>query len=89
MSIADQKNTWREIQTVHEFERPSPRTPEVVRVRIIEVNDKQFVDIRIYRLNVKAGEFRPTRRGIALPVECCGDLHTGTSAVLDELEYLQ
>ncbi len=84
--MANEQNEWTTIQTVHAFDRATRRTPEQVITAIREVNGNRFVDIRIHRWNQRAGEYRPTRRGITLPVAHADDLQLATVLLVEATE---
>ena len=79
---------WRTLTVAHEFDIPDRRTPERLVSRIAEAGKRRFVDIRVFRLNTEAEEFRPTSRGVCLPVECTDELQLAAMKLVEAGEEL-
>lgn len=53
-----------------------------IHIRISEFKDRDYLDIRNYYED-EAGEWKPTRKGIAVPVEFYDELMDGLAAAKD------
>lgn len=42
---------------------------ERIEVGITTFNNKQYLDVRRYYWNVELGEYKPTKKGISIPIE--------------------
>ncbi|MBW2260484.1 MAG: transcriptional coactivator p15/PC4 family protein [Deltaproteobacteria bacterium] len=74
-----------EDKVVHSFKR----TPtEEVRATVREYRGRTYIDLRIYYMD-NSGEWRPTRKGIALSTEFLTDLRTCVNKFDEELKALE
>ncbi len=74
-----------EDKVVHSFKR----TPtEEVRATVREYRGRTYIDLRIYYMD-NSGEWRPTRKGIALSTEFLTDLRTCVNKFEEELKALE
>ena len=67
-------------ELIAQFEK---NATEVVRVTLAEFHGRQLIDLRVYYTDDK-GEYRPTRKGISLPVDGYTDFRTAV-ARLDKM----
>lgn len=58
-----------------------PHSDGEIRVQLVSFRDKPRADIRLYWNDKKSGEWRPTRKGVSLPVDDLDKLR----AALEEL----
>ncbi|MFC2095752.1 transcriptional coactivator p15/PC4 family protein [Candidatus Bipolaricaulota bacterium] len=56
-----------------------------IHIRISEFKDRDYLDIRNYYED-EAGEWKPTRKGIAIPVEFYDELMDGLAAAKDIID---
>ena len=73
---------WRTLHVAYEFDRDTSR-PERVRASVREAGEQLFLDLRIFRWNKQAEEFRPTRRGLSLPLDSARELSYATRFLAD------
>ncbi len=84
-----QNNTgWQTLRVAHEFDRPGPKSRERVKCTIAEVEGRRFIDIRVFRYNAEVEEFRPTKRGLTLPIESIDELQLATTLLVEASENL-
>jgi len=55
-----------------------------VRIRLSRFRDRDYIDIRNF-YEAEDGEWRPTRKGIAIPVEMFDDLMDALTAAREEI----
>ena len=56
-----------------------------IHIRLSKFRDRDYLDIRNF-YETDDGEWKPTRKGIAIPVELYDDLMEGLGAAKDEIE---
>ena len=54
----------------------------VIRVQKTIYKEKTYLDIRKYYLEEDSGEFKPTRKGITIPIELVEEVKTAISDVM-------
>ena len=55
----------------------------VIRVQKTIYKDKTYLDIRKYYLEEDSGEFKPTRKGITIPIELAEKVEMAIDEVID------
>lgn len=63
-----------EDRIVYSFQR---NPEEEVRFSFHEYKDRQYLDLRLWFQPSDGGPYRPTRKGLTLPVEYLGELQKG------------
>ena len=56
-----------------------------IHVRLSRFRDREYLDIRNF-YETEDGEWKPTRKGIAVPVDLYDDLMEGLAAAKEEIE---
>lgn len=56
---------------------------EEIHVKKVSKNERSYIDIRIFWFDSKSDEYRPSQKGVAIPLEFVGEL----KSVLDTIEY--
>ncbi len=56
-----------------------------IHVRVSRFRDRDYIDIRNFYED-EAGEWKPTRKGIAVPIEMYEELMTALGAAKDEID---
>lgn len=56
---------------------------EEIQIKKVSKNTRSYLDIRIFWHDKKSDEFRPSQKGVAIPLEFVGEL----KSVLDTIEY--
>lgn len=49
---------------------------EEIHIKRVTKNTRQYVDIRTFWFDSNSDEFRPSQKGVAIPVEFIGELRT-------------
>ncbi len=57
-------------------------TREEIHIKKVSKNTREYVDIRTFWFDSKSDEFRPSQKGVAIPLEFAGEL----KSVLELLE---
>jgi hypothetical protein len=55
---------------------------EEIHVKKVSKNSRSYVDIRTFWFDSKSNEFRPSQKGIAIPLEFLGELES----ILEKIE---
>ncbi|HOK43427.1 MAG TPA: transcriptional coactivator p15/PC4 family protein [Thermoclostridium caenicola] len=55
---------------------------EEIHIKRVSKNGREYVDIRTFWYDSKSDEFRPSQKGLAIPLEFVGELKT----ILDSIE---
>jgi len=55
----------------------------VIRVQKTIYKEKTYLDIRKYYLEEDSGEFKPTRKGITIPIELAENVEMAIDEVID------
>ena len=79
---------WQTLKVVHEFDRPASKKRQRIVCEIGEVDEKRFIDLRTFAFNPEAQEYRPTYRGLTLPLSCAEDLKLAAAKVMEAAEAL-
>ena len=72
------------LSEVAEFEKGAER----VKARVVQSDDRRFLDIRAYYAD-KTGEWRPSRRGLAIPEELGPELFATVEQLVKEADSLR
>ncbi|NLE25733.1 MAG: transcriptional coactivator p15 [Clostridiaceae bacterium] len=56
---------------------------EEIQIKKVSKNSKSYVDIRTFWYDSKSDEYRPSQKGVAIPLEFVGEL----KSALDTIEY--
>ncbi len=56
---------------------------EEIHIKKVAKNSKSYLDIRVFWYDSKSDEYRPSQKGVAIPLEFVGEL----KSVLDTIEY--
>ncbi len=57
-------------------------TREEIQIKKVSKNTREYIDIRTFWFDSKADEFKPSQKGVAIPLEFAGEL----KSVLDLLD---
>jgi len=57
-------------------------TREEIHIKKVSKNTREYIDIRTFWFDSKSDEFRPSQKGVAIPLEFAGEL----KSVLELLE---
>lgn len=68
-------------RVVYRFQRNSE---EEVRFTLHEYKDRQYLDLRLWFLPADGGEYKPTRKGLTLPLEFLSELKKGVAKTEQE-----
>ncbi len=55
---------------------------EEIHIKRVSKNGREYVDIRTFWFDAKSDEFRPSQKGLAIPLEFVGELRN----ILDDVE---
>lgn len=69
---------------IADIEKPNG---EVVRIQLNEFNDKHYLDLRIHYL-ADEDEYKPTKKGVSIPVELYGELKEAIEKAEDAIAFL-
>lgn len=58
---------------------------EIVRIALSEYSGREFIDIRIFYMDEKVGEYKPTKKGVTLAKELYPELKKAILALEDVL----
>ncbi|MGI6049490.1 MAG: PC4/YdbC family ssDNA-binding protein [Acetivibrionales bacterium] len=56
---------------------------EEIHIKKVAKNSRSYLDIRVFWYDSKSDEYRPSQKGVAIPLEFVGEL----KSVLDTIEY--
>lgn len=69
---------------IADIEKPNG---EVIRIQLNEFNDKHYLDLRIHYL-ADEDEYKPTKKGVSIPVELYGELKEAIAKAEDAIAFL-
>lgn len=55
---------------------------EEIHIKRVSKNGREYIDIRTFWFDAKSDEFRPSQKGLAIPLEFVGEL----KSILDSVE---
>lgn len=61
-------------QIIHTIQR---NPEEEIRIALRDYNDRRYFDLRLWFMPSRGGEYRPTKKGITLPIEYLEEVKTG------------
>ncbi len=56
---------------------------EEIQIKKVAKNNKTYLDIRVFWFDSKSDEFRPSQKGVAIPLEFVGEL----KSLLETIDY--
>ncbi|HHW22537.1 MAG TPA: transcriptional coactivator p15 [Clostridiaceae bacterium] len=56
---------------------------EEIQIKKVSKNNKSYIDIRVFWYDSKSDEFRPSQKGVAIPLEFVSEL----KSLLDTIDY--
>lgn len=56
---------------------------EEIQIKKVSKNKKSYIDIRVFWYDSKSDEFRPSQKGVAIPLEFVSEL----KSLLDTIDY--
>ena len=56
---------------------------EEIQIKKVAKNNKTYLDIRVFWFDSKSDEFRPSQKGVAIPLEIVGEL----KSLLETIDY--
>ena len=67
----------------------SKRKTEQVRFSLCEYTNRKYIDIRIYYLDRGSSEFKPSRKGVTLPISAYPELMKSVVELGDALDQME
>ncbi|HOV27230.1 MAG TPA: transcriptional coactivator p15/PC4 family protein [Pseudobacteroides sp.] len=52
----------------------SKNSREEIQIKVVEKNDKKYIDIRTFWFDSNADEFKPSQKGVAIPYDSLDEL---------------